>query len=125
MNLFGIIAAEMMKMGLTYDFMDYTPQNVFYPYWIGEPSGSPITTEDGYEETTFMLTGTTDGTWQELEQVRRNIQKHFHPISGFHSATVDGAVAIYYSNSFPVPTGEANLKRIQINLTCKEWRNIQ
>ena len=123
--LYSIIADEMKDMGLPYDFMDWNFRMVPNTYWIGEPSSSPITTEDGYEETTFILTGTTKETWMELDELRKKIQKRFHPISGLHSATKDGAVAIYYSNSFPVPTGEANLKRIQINLTCKEWRNIQ
>ncbi len=125
MNLYGIIAAEMRNMGLEYDFVDWSKRTVQYPYWIGEPSSSPITTEDGYEMTTFILTGTTNGNWLELEQVRKMIQKRFHPISGLHSATDDGAVAIFYDNAFPVPTGEGTLKRIQINLQCKEWRNIQ
>ena len=124
MNLFGIIAAEMENMGIPYDFVDWNG-DIQYPYWVGEPSGSPIATEDGYEETTVILTGTTNGNWLELEQARRMIQKRFHPIGGFHAATDDGAVAIYYNNGFMVPTGEANLKRIQINLQCKEWRNIQ
>lgn len=125
MNLFGIIAAEMCDLGLNYDFMECNTRMIQYPYWVSEPSGSPITTEDGYEETTVILTGTTNGTWLELEQAREKIQKRFHPISGLHAPTDDGAVAIYYNNGFMVPTGEANLKRIQINLQCKEWRNIQ
>lgn len=125
MNLNSIIADEMRGMGLDYDFMNWSGKTVTYPYWIGEPSTSPISTEDGHEETTFMLTGTTNATWGELESARKTIQKRFHPISGLHRATDDGAVAIYYDNAFPVPTGEGTLKRIQINLTCKEWRNIQ
>lgn len=125
MNLFGIIATEMRDLGLNYEFMEWNQKVVQYPYWVGEPSGSPITTEDGYEETTVILTGTANTNYAELERARKKIQKRFHPISGLHASTDDGAVAIYYNNGFMVPTGEANLKRMQINLQCKEWRNIQ
>ena len=31
------------------------------------------------------------------------------------------AVAIFYATSLVVPTGDAELKRIQINLDVKEW----
>ena len=30
-------------------------------------------------------------------------------------------VAIFYANSFDVPTGDAELKKMQINLMIKEW----
>ena len=94
-----------------------------------DPTFVELTFAYGGKEYTVILTGTTcgerGGSWLELEEARAKIESHFHPICGLHKSTDDGAVAIFYSNSFPVPTGEADLKRIQINLQCKEWRNIQ
>lgn len=124
MSVLGILNQELNDMGVPYEFMEWTSA-VTYPYWIGELSEVPITTEDGYKESTVILTGTTKGTWMELEQTRNEIEKRFHPISGLHKSTADGVVAFFYENSFRVPTGEADLKRIQINLNVKEWRNIQ
>lgn len=123
MSVLGIIAAELNSLNIPYEFMEWTDP-VQYPYWVGEYSEVSIATEDGHEESTVILTGTTKGTWLELEQARAIIEKHFNPICGHHSSTDDGAVAIYYSNAFPVPTGEADLKRIQINLQAKEWKGM-
>jgi hypothetical protein len=94
-------------------------------YFIGEYSETSTTSEDGYRESTLMLTGTTIGSWMDLEQHRANIEHHFPRIHGLRLTTDTGTVVIFYENSFPVPTGEADLKRIQINLLVKEWRNEQ
>jgi len=124
MSVLGIISDELNSIDVPYEFMQWTSA-VQYPYFVGEYTEVTTYTEDGYKETTMLVTGTTKGSWLELEQARAKIESHFHPICGFHKATENGAVAIFYENSFPVPTGEADLKRIQINLLIKEWRNIQ
>ena len=121
MSVLGIINEELNSIGVPYEFMEWTDP-VQYPYWVGEYSDTPTVTEDGFKESTVILTGTTKGTWLELEQTRAKIEKHFHPICGLSRSTEDGTVVIYYGNSFPVPTGEADLKRIQINLEVKEWK---
>lgn len=121
MSVLGIINNEMKDMGVPYEFMKWTSA-VTYPYWIGEYSEVPTLTEDGYKETSLILTGTTKGSWLELEQTKSLIEKRFQ--FGVNYSTDEGAVAIFYSNSFPVPTGEADLKRIQINLQVKEWKGM-
>ena len=126
MSVLGIIKDELNSIGVPYEFMRWTDP-VQYPYFIGEYTEVPIVTEDGAKETTFMLTGTTntsDGSWLELEQFRAKIEKHFPPVYGLRKTTAEGAVVIMYENSFPVPTGEADLKRIQINLQIKEWKGM-
>lgn len=114
-------ANEMNALGIPYEFMEWTsePQN---PYYVGEYSEAPTDAEDGYKESTIILTGTTKGTWFDLEQDRKKIEKHFPNVDGRRIATSTGAAVFYYSHAFPVPTGEANLKRIQINIHVKEWR---
>lgn len=121
MNMLGIFADEMHTIGVPYEFMSWTSA-VEYPYFIGEYSETIQTTEDGYKESTLTVTGTTRGTWMELEEIKQKLENHFPPIFGLRKATDDGAVVFYYANAFPVPTGEADLKRIQINITVKEWR---
>lgn len=124
MNLLGILADELQSIGIPYAFMEWTPP-VAYPYFIGEYSETVADTESGYEEGTVQLTGTTRGPWLELEDLKSKIKSRFPPIYGLRKSTDDGAVAFFYGNSFPVPTGEADLKRIQINLQVKHWRNEQ
>lgn len=121
MTALGIIKNEMDSMDVPYEFMGWT-STVTYPYWVGEYSEVPTVTEDGYKETSLILTGTTKGSWLELEQTRAMIEKRFR--FGVNYSTDEGAVAIFYENSFPVPTGEADLKRIQINLQVKEWKGM-
>lgn len=124
MSVLGIIAKELHNIGVPYEFMDWTA-SVVDTYFIGEYSETSTSAEDGYKESTMMVTGTTIGSWMDLEQYREKIERHFPSVYGLRMATDTGTVVIFYENSFPVDTGEANLKRIQINLKVMEWRNTQ
>jgi hypothetical protein len=124
MSVLGVIAAELNKIDVPYEYMEWT-SDVQYPYFVGEYSEITGMTEDGYKESTLLLTGTHRGSWLELEQMKVRIENHFPNIHGLRLSTDDGAAIVYYGNSFPVRTGEADLKRIQINLNVKEWRNHQ
>ena len=124
MSVLGIIATELNKIGVPYEFMDWT-SNVEYPYFVGEYTETPTTKEDGSKQSTLLLTGTHRGSWSDLEQLRVRIENHFPTTHGLRTSTDTGAVVIYYANAFPVRTGEADLKRIQINLEVKEWRNME
>ena len=123
MSILGVIKSELNSIEVPYEFMRWT-SDVVYPYWIGEYSETPSVTEDGYKETSFILTGTTKGNWLELEKQKQKIERHFPSIGGLRLSTDTGAVAIFYENSFPVDTGDAELKRLQVNLTVKEWRDM-
>ena len=122
MNVLGVIADELTKIGVPYAFMEWTA-DVQYPYFVGEYSETVTASEDGYKEATLLLTGTTNGTWMELEQIRAKVESHFPRAYGLRMSTDNGCVAIFYANTIPVPTGVADLKRIQINLDVKEWRD--
>lgn len=118
-----VVKDELQNIGVPYEYMRWTSP-VNGAYFVGELSEFPRVTEDGAIEKTLLLTGTTRGTWFELENYRKQIEAHFPPIYGLRKATDhgSGSVAIFYENSNPVPTGEEDLKRIQINLKIKEWR---
>jgi hypothetical protein len=124
MSVLGIIATELNNIGVPYEFMRWT-SDVEYPYFIGEYSETPTASENGYKESTLILTGTAKKDWLDLERIREKIEHHFPRIYGLRLATDHGAVVIFYDNSFPVDTGEADLKRIQINLQVMEWRYDQ
>lgn len=120
----GIITDELNKIDVPYEFMRWTSP-VTDRYWVGEYSETPTDTEDGYEEGTLILTGTTRNLWSLLMQDRANINDHFPPVGGLRIPTDDGVVVIFYANSFPIETGEADLKRIQINLHIKMWKGMK
>lgn len=115
------IAEQMAAIGIPYEFMEWTSP-VIYPYFVGEFTEQEPTTEDGAEFSTMILTGFHRGGSTALLQAQAKIKKHFDPINGLRAQTESGAIAVFYGGAFFIPTGEANLKRIQINLTIKEWK---
>lgn len=119
----GIITNELNNIDVPYEFMRYT-STVKDRCWVGEFMETPTDTEDGYEEGTLILTGTTKGSWLSLMQDREKIKDHFPTIGGFRQITDRGVVVIFYENASPIPTGDADLKRIQINLQIKAWKGM-
>lgn len=122
-DILGIVATELAKIGVPYEFMRWTAP-VPGRYWIGEYIQTETDTEDGYAEYTLMLTGTTRDKWLTLEADREKISDHFPQVYGLRVPTDKGTVVIFYANSFPVDTGEADLKRIQVNLQIKQWKGM-
>lgn len=120
----GIAKDELESIGVPYEFMRWTSA-VNDRYWVGEYSKTPTDTEDGYEEGTLILTGTTRNSWLSLMQDMEKIKDHFPDAGGLRKATGSGTVVFFYENDFPVPTGEADLKRIQINLQIKAWKGMK
>lgn len=120
----GIAKDELKKIDVPYKFMRWTSTDTDI-YWVGEYSEIPTDTEDGYEEGTLMLTGTTKDLWAVLMQHRAKIKDHFPKIGGLRTHTDNGTVVIFYDQSIPVPTGDENLKRIQVNLHIKMWKGMK
>ena len=121
-NGLSVISNAMNALGLKYDFAEYIAAEHPGMYWVGEYQETPPGLESGEQESDFILTGTTRGTWLNLEEAKEKIMNYFNKVSGKTVIAEDGsAVAVFYSNSFIVPTGDAKLKRIEIHLTVKEW----
>lgn len=123
-SILGTLATELNSIGVPYEYMRWTSV-VEYPYWVGELTEVATINEDGYKEYTAMVTGTTKGSWLELEETRAKIEDHFPSVYGFRTQMDEGTVVIFYENSFPVPTGEADLKRMQINLRIMQWKGMK
>ena len=121
-NVLKMVSTAMEALGLEYGYVTYKKKPIVYPYFVGEYSESESFTESGLHEGTFTLTGWTRGEWLTLEDARERIENYFNKISGKIVMVEDGsAVAIFYASSLVVPTMDAELKRIQINLITKEW----
>ena len=118
-----IISDAMTALGLEYGFGEYSGNPVKYPYFVGEYTETESFTEDGLQESTVLLTGFSRGSWLDLENAKEKIEKHFNQVGGKTVITDNGsAVAVFYGNSLIVPTGDAELKSIQVNLIIKEWK---
>ena len=120
-----IISEAMESMELKYGFMEYRisgPDPLPKTYFTGEYQETESFSEDGLQETQFILNGFSREPWIRLEDAKEKIRKYFNNVTGKTVITDEGsAVAVFYGNSLVIPTGDAELKRIQINLTIKEW----
>lgn len=114
------ISEKLERLKIPYAFEEWTTNEVPDPYFVGEYNEVESTEreENGYQETTFILTG-TGRKWLGLEQAKEIIENNITETAILPNGN---GIAVFYSNSFPVPTGDMELKRIQINLTIKEWR---
>lgn len=121
-TILGIATKELNDIGIPYEFMRWTDSVVPETYWIGEYTETATLTEDGYEEGTLLVTGTTQGSWIKMLQDTAKIKDHFPSICGLRTSTDNGTVVIFYDNCIPVQTGQANLKRMQVNLRVKAWK---
>lgn len=118
-----IVSDGMKAMGIEYGFGTYAKKPVVYPYFVGEITEREAMTEDGLQESTVLLTGFHRGEWLELVDTAEQIENYFNPVSGKTVITDNGSgVAVFYAGSLIVPTGDAELKSIQVNLNIKEWK---
>ena len=126
MEKLRFINEQMEILAVPYEFNEWTSERVPATYFVGElPSQEEINTEDGLEQTIMFINGFHRGTLMELETIKEKIKKHFDPIFGLRAKTDSGSIAVFFDGSFPIPTGETDLKRIQINLRIKEWKGVR
>ena len=116
-----IISDAMNSLGLEYDFGTYKKNPVVYPYFVGEYQETEQMTEDGLQETTFLLSGFHRGEWRTLEEAREKIENYFG-YGGKAVITDKSGVAVFYAGTLIVPTGDYELTKIQVNLSIKEWK---
>lgn len=108
-------------LSLSYEFGQMTKSPPTYPYWVGESSESAPMTEDGLEEITIILTGYTRNSFLELETQKEALKDRFkHGVSVITDSSA--AVVIFYDGSLNVPSDEADLKKCQVNLKIKIWK---
>ena len=118
---FNFIANELEQAGIKYEFGEWASNPVPEPYFVGEYSEIVPNSGDGEQNTTFMLTGTSR-SWISLEQAKKIIENLFSKVTGKTAILSNGnGIAVFYENAYTIPTDEAELKRIQINLLIKEW----
>lgn len=124
MDSLKFINEQMDILEIPYEFGEWTSE-VQYPYFVGEkPSPEEFPSEDGLEESTLILSGFHRGSAIELEKAKEKIKNHFHPVYGLRKQVDNGTIVAFYEGGFFVPTGEKDLKRIDINLRIKYWKGV-
>lgn len=117
--MLAFMVQQMSQLEIPYEFWEWT-DDVPTEYWIGEFLEEPTDTEDGKRSYTFVLTGTTRGSFLGLEQTRQKIEKHFR--HGITDADANRGIAVHYSNATPLPTDAEGIRRLEINLSVTEWK---
>lgn len=107
------------SVGINYEFGEYKSE-IVYPYFVGEYYEPEANTEDGLQESNFMLTGFARGNYIDLEDAKEIIERTFADCTTILSN--GSGVNISYSGCNVIPTGDNELKRIEINLKIKEWK---
>ena len=116
------IADRLQDAGINYEFAEWTSDPVPDSYWVGEYTEEEPMNEDGLQQSTMLLTGTSAGSWLGLENDKAKIENCFSKICGKTAILPSGSgIAVFYATALVVPTGDATLKRLQVNLTVKEW----
>lgn len=102
--------------------------------WEGKPAGkdscywvlsdyteeeTPTRTENGMQVTNVIFRGFTRGSFHLLEKDKAKIEKDVPSTTILEDGT---GVAILYSYGMIVPTGDADLKSMKINMEIQEWR---
>lgn len=90
-------------------------------YWTGETTEAESLTraENGMQEITVILRGYTRGSFLLLEKDKEKIEKSVPCTTVLPDGT---GVVILYDYGMMVPTGDAELKSMKINMTIQEWR---
>ena len=90
-------------------------------YFVGDFSEVPSTTaeENGMRPVTVILRGYTRGDMLSLFVAAGKIEKSCAKTEILPDGT---GIAVFYDSAMAVPTGDAELKSIKINLNMQIWR---
>ncbi|MGO5283098.1 hypothetical protein ACTQZR_01215 [Catenibacterium mitsuokai] len=111
--------SDALKPLINYHFLYYKTDRVEYPYWVGEYIETEYSAETNYQETTFIITGVTRGSYLELEKQKEIIKKALKDKRAILSNGT--GIAVHYDYSMPIRVDDIELQKIQINLTIQEW----
>jgi len=122
MEKLKFINEQMDIIAVPYEFGEWSSDNTKL-YFVGEITEDPTIAEDGRESSTMLLTGFCRGKMIDLLTVMEKIKNHFSPVYGLRGTTDSGStIVVFFDGYFIIPSGEADLKKIQINLKIYEWK---
>lgn len=119
--LLKYVSDMMDSLHIPYAFLRWNMHPPDDYYFVGEYTEVATTTkeENGRQDTTFILRGFTRGNWLLLEEAKEKIEKSCNKTA----ILPDGSgIAVFYESGMVVPTYDAELKSIKINLQIQEWK---
>ena len=120
MQAMEYIKGMMASLALPYEYMRWTEDEIPDLYFTGEYSEIPAAyrEENGRHDITVILRGFTRKEWLLLEDAKAKIERSCAKTVILPDGT---GLAVFYDSGMPVPTGDAELKSIKINLTIQVW----
>lgn len=122
MSIYAMQYVDGMMAGLAlpYEYMRWTEDEIPDVYFTGEYNEIPSTTreENGRHDVTVILRGFTRKEWLLLDEAKAKIERSCAKTVILPDGT---GLAVFYDSAMPVPTGDAQLKSIKINLTIQVW----
>lgn len=119
-TVLNYVDALMTRLNIPYAFMRWVTEPPDM-YFVGECDELAMTEkeENGRQDTNVILRGFTRKNWLLLEEARAKIEKS----APYTAILADGTgIAVFYEGATVVPTFDAELKSIKINLTIQEWK---
>lgn len=116
----AFIASALSKAGVRYAYQRWNGSDGDL-YWIGSYSEQQYLPEDQSQTTLFLLDGfSTSGSWSRLEAEKEAIKASFADVREL--LTSESGISVRVESVQTIPTGTADVKRIEIQLLVKEWR---
>ena len=117
-----VILAKMQEAKVNYHFEKYKTSKPSYPYYIGELFPVIVDSEDGMKQFTMVLDGFHRGTLLELLKETEKIEKAFPMVEGFQTLVGNQSIIVFFSSCQPIPSGEEQLEKVEIQLLIKTWK---
>ena len=116
----AFIASALSKTGIQYAYQRWNGKGADM-YWIGSYVEQQYLPEDQSQLTLFLLDGfSTNGSWSWLEIEKEVIKALFSDVREL--LTSNSGISVRVESVQTIPTGTADVKRIEIQLLVKEWR---
>lgn len=114
----------LQSIGIPYEFRRWNsgepPDGYFFTGTYIEHDSATLE-EDGHQENTFILRGYTNGEYMLLEEAKGKIERGIAQTAILPNGN---GIVIFYGSGSEVPTGDAGIKSIKINLSVQEWKVI-
>ena len=116
----AFIASTLFKAGIRYAYQRWNGKGADM-YWIGSYVEQQYLPEDQSQTTLFILDGfSTSGSWSRLEAEKETVKALFSDVREL--LTSESGISVRVESVQTIPTGTADVKRIEIQLLVKEWR---
>ena len=118
----GYLNSMFESLGIPYELEQWNSPDIPNTYWVGEYIEVESLNEDGLDESTFVLTGTTNQKFKDLETVKQTIKQYIGNEGLTDILDSGSGIAVLYVASQPLPSVEYGVYRLQVTLRIKEWR---